>query len=119
MKYDSIKEFFIGYLGVSSALVGEDYRLRHKELMFLVECCMYHHEGGDLNNIDDLSQHMLDIKFFNRKTDTSLYKYKLSVKKWISAGRNKFILPGLLGERDTSKLNYTLNLRFEQESISD
>lgn len=118
MKTKSAKDFFYKYISVTSALMPEAYRLTYKEILFLVECCIYHYEGNDLGNSKALTKHLLDIKFFNRKTDVSLYKYKIGSKKWAKTGSKQFELPGILGSKKGDKLDFNFSLEYE-EDISD
>lgn len=118
MKVGSVKDFFHKHVSMTSAIMPEKYKLTHTETMYLVECCMYHYNGGDLSNMKKLSEHMLDIKFFTREKDVSLYKYKISTKKWAKTGRNVFELPEWLSKKKGDKLEYTFYLTYEDD-ISD
>lgn len=120
MKTTFAKDFFYKYISIQSVLMPEDYRLTYKEIMFLVECCVYHYEGNDLSNSKQLTKHLLDIKFFSRKSDVSLYKYKIGSKKWAKTGSKQFELPGILGKRKGDILNFNFSLELiNEESISD
>lgn len=118
MNVTSAKDFFYKYISMTSSVMPEDYKLTHTETMYLVECCMFHYMGGDLSNMKELSKHMLDINFFARDTDVSLYKYKISTKKWAKTGRGVFQLPGVLTKRKGEKLEYNFTLEFIDD-ISD
>ena len=110
----SVKDFFYKSASVVSAVMPEKYQLRSRELDFLVECCMYNYEGGDLSNTAALAQHMIDIAFFKRVTDTSLYKYKLSIKKWAKTSRNLFRLPLELDIKEGQVLEYNLKIEMTE-----
>ena len=115
MKIESAKDFFNKYISVASSIVSEDYRLTWKEIEFLVECCIYNYEGNDLNNLDELSIHMLSIGFFTRKTDISMYKCKLGIKKWAITGRNIFKLRGVLDSKKGDIMTFKLDFDFQEE----
>lgn len=120
MKTTSVKDFFYKYISVTSALMPEAYKLTYKEIQFLVECCIYNYEGNDLSDSKKLTKHLLDIKFFSRKTDVSLYKYKIGSKKWARTGSKQFELPGVLGSKKGDDLVFNFNLQFEDErEVSD
>lgn len=102
---------------LSSILPDEDNKLTYKEKMFLIECCMYNYRNNDLSNTSELSDHMKEIGFFSRKTDTSIYKYKLSLKKWAITGRDQFTLPGVLAKKEGDKLS--LDIKISLDEVSD
>lgn len=90
----------------------EDMRLTWKEIQFLTECCMYNYEGGDLNSFSKLSNHLMGIKFFNKKSDCSVYKTKVANKKWIKSGRDLFKLPSDLDIKEDNNLEFSVNIKY-------
>lgn len=93
----------------------EDMRLTWKEREFLTECCYFNYKGGNLNKFSDLSKYMIGIRFFDNVNDCSIYKFKLSAKKWITSSRNKFKLPPDLDikEGEEDRMNFTINLQYD------
>lgn len=114
-----IKDFFTKYLKINSALMPEEFRLRSRELDFLVECCVFNFNGGNVSDIKALKQYMTDIKFFSDDHHVSIYKNKIGIKKWAITGVGTFKLPGLLGTRDPEKLKFNLLLEFKHERVQD
>ncbi len=111
------RDFFTLCVNLLSSIVSdEDNKLTYKEKMFLIECCMYNYEGNDLSKSSSLSDHMKHIGFFTRKSDTSIYKYKLSLKKWAITGRKEFTLPGVLAKREGDKLGLNINISLDEVS---
>lgn len=112
MSCENLEDFFVKYLSMLSIMVDEDKRLTYKEVCFLAKCAVYNFEGNDLNDFEKLSAYFLNNKIFKRKNDVSLYKYKLSLKKWVISNSKEFVLPGLLSSRNAKdfkaefKLNY-------------
>lgn len=92
-------------------------RLTWKEIQFLTECCYFNYNGGDLNNFTDLSDHFIKIKFFNTKSDCSVYKTKLSNKRWIKSGRDFFKLPPQLDIKDDKELHFNISLEYKPDVV--
>ena len=111
----SVKDFFYKSASVVTAIMPKRYKLRSRELDFLVECCMYNYEGKDLSNTAALAQHMVDIKLFKKVSDTSLYKYKLSTKKWAKTGRGMFLLPLEFNIKKGQTLEYKMKIEMLDE----
>lgn len=114
MKTKSIRDFYYKYVSIQSSLMANEYRLTHKEIVFLVECCVYNFDGNDLSDTYKLIDYMTNKKIFNRRSDVSLYKYKIGSKKWAKTGNNIFILPGILGTRNVSDLKMNFILEYEE-----
>ena len=113
MKVESTRDFFYKQISITSVLMPEDCKLTNIEILFLVECCMYHYNGNDLSDFKGLSDHFLGIRFFKTKERVSLYKYKLSAKKWVKSKKGEFLLPNSLSK--TKKDN--LYFKFELEHV--
>lgn len=118
MKIYSVKDYFFNYISVVSVFQPEEFKLTYKEILFLTECCIFNYEGNDLSNYKNLVKHFLNIKFFKKASDISIYKYKLSVKKWIKSDRDNFILPNSLNKHKGDVLKYNLELFYEENSVS-
>lgn len=104
------EDYFRKSIELTGTFVSESNRLTNRELNFLVECCLYNYNGGDLTVHRKLSQHFLDINFFSREKDVAVYKYKISNKGWVKTGRNIFILPNYLDKKPGDKMNIVLEL---------
>jgi len=112
IEVENVRDYFYKCVSLHSSLSHSQYRLTYKEIMFLVECCMYNYEGNDLTDIDALGKLFLDKKFFKRKSDVSIYKYKLGVKRWAKTGRREFKLPPLLDKKEGDTLSATISLQY-------
>lgn len=116
MKLSSIKDYFLKSVLLLSALVSDDRKLTWKESQFLAECAYFNYIGGDLSDFKALSDYMLSIKFFNRRTDVSVYKTKLSNKKMVISNRGKFILPNELNFlKDSDDITINIQLSYVGE----
>ena len=102
---NNFREFIEDIIRLCSSLMGEEKRLRPRERDFLIECCIYNYKGGDLNDFASLKKYMLDKKMFTRGSDTSIYKYKMSIRGWAKTGRDYFIIPHYLDYKEGDKLN--------------
>lgn len=93
----------------------EDMELTWKEREFLTECCYFNYNGGNLNNFAELSDYLLGIRFFEKKSDVSVYKTKLSNSKWITSKRGKFLLPKDLDIKkgEEHKMNFSISISYE------
>lgn len=109
---ENARDYFYKCISLHSSLTSSDYQLTYKEIMFLVECCMYNYEGNDLKDIDALGNLFIDKKFFKRKSDVSIYKYKLGVKRWAKTGRGEFVLPPMLDKKEGDKLMATIVIEY-------
>lgn len=89
--------------------------LSWKEREFLAECCVFNYNGGDLNNFTDLCKYLLDIRFFEKKSDVSVYKTKVSNSKWITSKRGKFVLPPDLNIKkgEEHRMKYSIDISYE------
>lgn len=112
-KVTEARPYFYRAIRLQNAFVSEGNRLRNKERKFLLECCMYHYEGGDLTNLKELKQHMGEIGFFERINDTSIYKCKLSTLGWARTGHGVFTLAPGLSFRKGDKLQYEVKLTMD------
>lgn len=118
MEVYSARDYFYKCINILSATIDDKYKLSPKQVDFLVECCVYNYEGGDLTNTSKLSKHMLDIKMFPRKGDTSIYKYEISIRKWFTSGRGIFTLPNNLNKKRGDTLDFSLHLKWKDEEVS-
>lgn len=109
---DTARDYFYKCISIHSSLMPSDFQLTYKETMFLVECCVYNYEGNDLTDIQALGELFLKKKFFKRKEDVSIYKYKLGVKRWAKTGRKEFILPPMLAKKEGDKLSSTIVIEY-------
>lgn len=108
------RHYFYQVIRLHNACVSENKKLRDKEREFLLECCMFHYEGGDLTDLKALKKHMKGIGFFNRIDDTSIYKCKLSASGWAKTGHGVFTLPPILSIRKGGELNYEVKVVFDE-----
>lgn len=93
MKIRNIYTYFETFIRLKSSIRPKDEQLTHTEQMFLIYCCVYNYNGGDLNDYDKLYENVSkDLAFISRRNDLSGYKLKMSVKKWAKSGRNVFQL---------------------------
>lgn len=111
------REYFFKCISIHSSLMPPDFQLTYKEIMFLVECCMYNYEGNDLTDIDALGDLFTERRFFKRKADVSIYKYKLGVKRWAKTGRKEFTLPPMLDKRKGDKLSSSILIEYGEAKI--
>lgn len=79
-------------------------KLTKKEMDFLTLCCVYNHNGGNLEKFSQLSKYILDQKFLNKKKAVSFYKTKLASKSWIKADKDTFELSNLLKNTEDPKV---------------
>lgn len=95
-------------------------RLTWKEREFLAECCYFNYKGGNLNKFSELAKYLISIRFFDNINDCSIYKFKLSTKKWITSARNKFLLPPDLDikEGDEDRMNFHIDLYYDGKGQS-
>lgn len=93
MKINNIKEYFRTFILIKSALRKLNEQLTQTEIDFLISCCVYNFNGGDLNNFDSLFKYLnKETLFIRRRNDLSTYKLKLSIKKWVKSSRDVFKL---------------------------
>lgn len=120
MKTSSIKDYFYKCITLTSSVLPEEMKLTWKEREFLAECCYFNYIGGDLNDFSALSDYLLEIRFFEKKSDVSVYKTKVSNQKWIMSGRGKFVLPPDLDikEGEEDKMKYSISLEYEHNKES-
>lgn len=112
MKCENLEEFFITYLSMLSIMVDDDKKLTYKEICFLTKCAIYNFEGNDLNDFEKLASYFLNLKFFKRKNDVSMYKYKLSIKKWVISNSKEFVLPGILSSKNVKDFKADFKLEY-------
>lgn len=96
MRIPNIKAYFSTYIKLKSALLPEEEQLSDREFEFLLNCCMINYEGVDLNDFGAVVENSEHLPFINRRNDVSVYKLKLSTKKWIISKRGVFGFPRAL-----------------------
>lgn len=110
-------EFFSYFIAVQSALMPKRYRLTPKEQWYLAECAAYHCQGGNLHDFEEAANYLMARGVVSSFQECSVYKNRLSIKKWIDTGRGRFRLPASL----TKASDYDLHIRYigvpDSESI--
>ena len=106
----SYLEFFSYFIAVQSALMDKRYRLTPKEQVFLAECAAYHCQGGNLHDFEEMADYLISRKIVSSYQECSVYKNRLSIKKWIDTGRGRFRLPASLSKA----ADYDLNIRLDR-----
>lgn len=117
MKTFSVKDYFYKCITLTSSVMPENMELTWKEREFLAECCYFNYNGGDLNNFSELSEYLLGIRFFDKKSDVSVYKTKLSNSRWITSKRGKFLLPPDLDIKkgEEGRMNFSIDINYEHK----
>ncbi len=107
------KEYFEVFIAVQSALLSDKrYRLTPKEQEFLAECAAYNSVGGNLHDFEEMCGYLIASGVVSSPQECSVYKNRLSIKKWVDTGRGKFRLPPML----TSTKGYDLHIRLSRDN---
>jgi len=105
-------EYFEFFIAIQSALLEKRYKLTPKEQKFLALCAEYHCKGGNLHDFEELATYLTKIGIVSTHQECSVYKNRLSIKKWIDTGRGRFRLPAALSK----VTDYVLNIRCNRGS---
>lgn len=120
MKINNIKEYFRTFILIKSALKKDEEQLTATEADFLLNCCIYNFNGGDLNDFNSLWEYLnKETLFIRRRNDLSTYKLKLSIKKWAKSARDVFKLVQSLDvvEDGDKYLQYSRGKRVKSDKV--
>ncbi len=105
-------EYFEYFIAIQSSLLEKRYKLTPKEQKFLALCAEYHCAGGNLHDFEELATYLTKIGIVSTHQECSVYKNRLSIKKWIDTGRGRFRLPAALSK----VTDYVLSIRCNRTS---
>lgn len=105
---NSLLEYFKYFISVQSSLMDRRYKLTPREQEYLAECAAYHCEGGNLHDFEEISGYLISRGVVANPKECSVYKNRLSIKKWIDTGRGRFRLPASL----SAPKGYDLRIQF-------
>ncbi len=112
-EYDDIEVFIDIYLQMLNSFVEDEYKLTYKERQFLVQCVIYQYNGGQLSDFYDFQDYMMGKKFCSKPNHVSMYKHKLSVKKWVKTSKYKFLLGKNLNLEKGKDITSQLTISFK------
>lgn len=99
MEYKDIYSYYVALISMANALLPEDKkedRLTKKEIRFLAYCCVYMHNGNNVEKFSAMAKYIVNVAGFKNSREVSTYKTRLGTKKWIKAARDTFVISNLL-----------------------
>lgn len=92
VRLSDLNDYFDMYIQLLNSAVPEQYKLTYKERRFLVLSMLFQYNGGNLSDFQSFQEYILKERFCTKTEHVSMYKHKLSVKKWVKTGRADYSL---------------------------
>lgn len=117
----NIQEFYAQIIAVISALMVKEKRLPPKLQEFLVWCCVFLYQGGDLAETDDLADFLIEKDFIKAKRQINNYKAQLRERGWLKGGYGEFNIPEFLiyDEHKEKVFQTTIVLNDTEQEVKD
>lgn len=109
-----IESYLDTYIQFLCSFVSDSYKLTDKERQFLVLTILYQYNGGNLLDFSSFSEYMVSKRCCSKAEHVSIYKQKLSVKKWVKTKKYKFELQKGLNFKKGEDIFATFHLKLTE-----